>query len=181
MKKAYSFKVRTTAFVCVILFVFSFFATDLFRIQIIDRNEYQAQAISLSSASSEIDALRGEILDSTGQALVYNVRSNSIYIDASYFPSSSKKAERNEILLSLVRLLQQNGIEYKSSLPIVYSNGKFKFAEDSAKDKKYLIQKDYLNLNFYATAQNCYDALCEFYEFENMTTEEVLKVGVKNE
>ena len=177
MRNTYSFKMRTTAFIVAVLLVVSIFIADLFRIQIIDRNEYKEQAISLSSASSEIDALRGEILDSNGQALVYNVRSNSIYIDASYFPSSSKKAERNEILLSLVRLLQQNGIEYKSSLPIVYSNGSFSFAEDSTKDKKYLIQKDYLNLNFYATAKNCYDALCEFYEFENMTTEEILKVG----
>ena len=177
MRNTYSFKMRTTAFIVAVLLVVSIFIADLFRIQIIDRDEYKAQAISLSSASSEIDALRGEILDSNGQALVYNVRSNSVYIDASYFPSSSKKAERNEILLSLVKLFEQNGIEYKSSLPIIYSNGKFEFAEDSAKDKKYLIQKDYLNLNFYATAQNCYDALCEFYEFENMTTEEILKVG----
>ena len=177
MRNTYSFKMRTTAFIVAVLLVVSVFIADLFRIQIIDRNEYKEQAISLSSASSEIDALRGEILDSNGQALVYNVRSNSVYIDASYFPSSSKKAERNEILLSLVRLFEQNGIEYKSSLPIVYSNGKFVFAEDSAKDKKYLIQKDYLNLNFYATAKNCYDALCEFYEFQNMTTEEILKVG----
>ena len=177
MRNTYSFKMRTTAFIVAVLLVVSIFIADLFRIQIIDRNEYKEQAISLSSASSEIDALRGEILDSNGQALVYNVRSNSVYIDASYFPSSSKKAERNEILLSLVRLFEQNGIEYKSSLPIVYSNGKFVFAEDSSKDKKYLIQKDYLNLNFYATAKNCYDALCEFYEFQNMTTEEILKVG----
>lgn len=177
MRNTYSFKMRTTAFIVAVLLVVSIFVADLFRIQIIDRNEYKEQAISLSSASSEIDALRGEILDSNGQALVYNVRSNSVYIDASYFPSSSKKAERNEILLSLVRLFEQNGIEYKSSLPIIYSNGKFSFAEDSSKDKKYLIQKDYLNLNFYATAKNCYDALCEFYEFENMTTEEILKVG----
>lgn len=177
MRNTYSFKMRTTAFIVAVLLVVSIFIADLFRIQIIDRNEYKEQAISLSSASSEIDALRGEILDSNGQALVYNVRSNSVYIDASYFPSSSKKAERNEILLSLVRLFEQNGIEYKSSLPIVYSNGKFVFAEDSSKDKKYLIQKDYLNLNFYATAKNCYDALCEFYEFQDMTTEEILKVG----
>ena len=177
MRNTYSFKMRTTAFIVAVLLVVSIFVADLFRIQIIDRNEYKEQAISLSSASSEIDALRGEILDSNGQALVYNVRSNSVYIDASYFPSSSKKAERNEILLSLVRLFEQNGIEYKSSLPIVYSNGSFSFAEDSSKDKKYLIQKDFLNLNFYATAQNCYDALCEFYEFQDMTTEEILKVG----
>lgn len=177
MRNTYSFKMRTTAFIVAVLLVVSIFIADLFRIQIIDRDEYKAQAISLSSASSEIDALRGEILDSNGQALVYNVRSNSVYIDASYFPSSSKKAERNEILLSLVRLFEQNGIEYKSSLPIVYSNGNFVFAEDSSKDKKYLIQKDYLNLNFYATAQNCYDALCEFYEFKDMTIDETLKVG----
>ncbi len=177
MRNGYSFKMRTTAFIVAVIMIVSLFIADLFRIQILDRNEYKEQAISLSTASSEIDALRGEILDVNGQALVYNERSNSVYLDASYFPASSKKAERNEILISLVRLFEENGIEYKSSLPIEYSNGRFVFKEDSAKDKKYLIQKDYLNLNFYATAQNCFDALCEFYAFENMTTEEILKVG----
>lgn len=177
MRNGYSFKVRSTAFIVAILMIVSLFVADLFRIQIMNRDEYKQQAISLSSASSEIDALRGEILDSNGQALAYNVRSNSVYIDASYFPSSSNKAERNEILISLVRLFEEYGVEYKSSLPIELVNGKIAFKEDSDKDKKYLIQKDYLNLNSYATAQNCFDALCEFYDFKDMTTEEMLKVG----
>lgn len=177
MRNGYSFKMRTTAFIVAVLFAVSFFIADLFRIQIINRDEYDSKTISLSKASSEIEALRGEILDSNGKALVYNIRSNSVYIDASYFPSSSKKAERNEILLALVRLFEANQIEYKSSLPITISNGTVTFTENSASDKKYLFQKDYLNLNSYATPQNTFDALCEFYEFENMTQEEMLKVG----
>ena len=64
MRNTYSFKMRTTAFIVAVFLVVSIFIADLFRIQIIDRNEYKEQAISLSSASSEIDALRGEILDS---------------------------------------------------------------------------------------------------------------------
>lgn len=177
MRNGYSFKMRTTAFIVAVLFVVSFFIADLFRIQIINRDEYDSKTISLSKASSEIEALRGEILDSNGKALVYNVRSNSVYIDASYFPSSSKKAERNEILLSLVKLFEEKVVEYKSSLPITAVNGVIVFTEDSDNDKKYLFQKDYLNLNSYATAQNCYDALCEFYDFQNMSQDEILKVG----
>ena len=96
MKKAYSFKVRTTAFVCVILFVFSFFATDLFRIQVLMRDEYSTKNFFLSSANTKIEALRGEILDSNGKALVYNTSSNSVFIDASYFPKASKKKERKK-------------------------------------------------------------------------------------
>ena len=177
MRNTYSFKMRTTAFIVAVLFVISFFVADLFRIQIINRDEYDSKTISLSKASSEIEALRGEILDSNGKALVYNIRSNSVYIDASYFPSSSKKAERNEILLSLVKLFDAEQIEYKSSLPITSVNGKIVFTADSEGDRKYLFQKDYLNLNSYATAQNCYDALCEFYDFQNMSQDEILKVG----
>ena len=111
MRNGYSFKMRTTAFIVAVLMIVSLFIADLFRIQILDRNEYKEQAISLSTASSEIDALRGEILDVNGQAIVYNERSNSVYLDASYFPASSKKAERNEILISLVKLFEANGIE----------------------------------------------------------------------
>ena len=96
MKKAYSFKVRTTAFVSAILFVFSFFAADLFRIQVLMRDEYSSKNLYLSSANTKIQALRGEILDSNGKALVYNVSSNSVFIDASYFPKSSKKKESSK-------------------------------------------------------------------------------------
>ena len=90
MRNTYSYKIRTTAFVVAILLVISIFIADLFRIQVINADEYASKNIYLSSATTKIDALRGEILDTNGTPLVYNESSNTVYIDASYFPKASK-------------------------------------------------------------------------------------------
>ena len=105
MRNTYSYKIRATAFVVAILLVISIFIADLFRIQVINADEYASKNIYLSSATTKIDALRGEILDTNGTPLVYNESSNTVYIDASYFPKASNVEERNEIILSLIKLI----------------------------------------------------------------------------
>lgn len=172
-----SFKFRATAFIVAILFAVSIFIADLFRIQVIDDDEYSSQSIYVSSANTQIDALRGEILDSNGTALVYNVSTNSVYFDASYFPKSSQKAERNEIVLSLVNLFDEHSVEYTTRLPITLQGDKLVFTENSENDKKKLFGKDYLNLNSYATPKNCFDALCEYYSLEEMSIADAVKVA----
>lgn len=178
MRNNYSFKVRSIAFIVVVLFVVSIFIADLFRIQVINHDEYSAENLYLSSANTEITAQRGEILDSNGKALVYNVSSNTVYFDASYFPKLSKIEERNEIILSLIKLFEEYGADYNSTLPIELNGDTLVFAEEvSTSDKNKLYAKDYLNLNRYATAQNVFDALCEYYSLEEMSVADAVKVA----
>lgn len=177
MKGAYSFKMRTTAFVVAVLFVISIFIADLFRIQVIDADEYSAKNIYYSTAKTQIKAIRGEILDTNGRALVYSTQSNTIYIDASFFPKESQKQERNKIMLSLLKLLKKNDTEYNFIDFIKYENGEIKYTEEISSIRKILFAKDYLNLNKYATAQNCFDALCEYYELEDLSIEEAIMVA----
>ena len=177
MRPSYSFKLRTTSFILAIVFVVSIFCADLFRIQIIDKEKYASKKLTLSQSTSKIQAVRGEILDSKGTALVYNVSSNTVYFDAAYFPKASKKQERNEIVSSLVELFNKKGVEFNSSLPIELQDGKIAYKENSNADKKYLFSKDYLKLNLYATAQNCFDALVEYYELENYSKEKALEIA----
>lgn len=177
MRNTYSYKIRTTAFVVAILLVISIFIADLFRIQVINADEYASKNIYLSSATTKIDALRGEILDTNGTPLVYNESSNTVYIDASYFPKASKIEERNEIILSLITLFDKKGVEYNSTLPIQLEGTKITFTENNTNDKNKLFAKDYLNLNRYATPQNVFDALCEYYSLENMSVADAMKVA----
>lgn len=177
MKSTYSLKMRATAFIVAVLVVISIFIADLFRIQVIMKDEYTSKNIYLSSATTRIDALRGEILDTNGTPLVYNVSSNTVYIDASYFPKASKIEERNEIILSLIKLFDSKGVEYNSSLPIDLSGSQIVYKENSDSDKKYLFKKDYLNLNSYASAQNCFDALSEYYSLSEMSVSDAIKVA----
>ena len=177
MKNAYNYKIRATAFVVAILLVISFFVADLFKIQVIQADEYTSKNIYLSSAKTKIDALRGEILDTNGTPLVYNESSNTVYIDASYFPKASQIEERNEIILSLINLFESREVEYNSTLPIDYVGNNIVFVEENKNDKTKLFAKDYLNLNRYASAKNVYDALCEYYLLENMSAADAIKVA----
>ena len=177
MRGAYSFKMRTTAFIVCVLFVISLFIADLFRIQVIDADEYSSQNIYYSSANTQIKAIRGEILDTTGKALVYSTQSNAIYIDASYFPKASEQEERNKIMLSLLRLFKKNEINYNYADFMVIEDGKLKYTEGIASLRNKLSAKDYLNLNTYATAENCFDALCDYYDLQEFPKEEALMLA----
>ncbi len=177
MRNNSSYKIRATAFVVAILFVISIFIANLFRIQVIQADEYTSKNIYLSSSKTKIDALRGEILDTNGTPLVYNVSSNTVYIDASYFPKASKIQERNEIIYSLIKLFESMAVEYNSTLPIEIVGDKIVFTENNKSDKNKLFAKDYLNLNHYATAQNVFDALCEYYSLYDMSVADAIKVA----
>ncbi len=173
----YNFKVRALSVILAIAFFISVFCIDLFKIQIVEKEKYASKKFRLSSSTSKISAVRGEILDSSGIPLVYNTSSNTVYFDASYFPKESKKEERNEIVSSLIKLFESNEKEFTGNLPIELSDGKFVFKENVVSDKAYLFSKAYLNLNVYATAQNCFDALTEYYSLEDFSKEEALKIA----
>ncbi len=177
MRGTYNYKMRATAFVVAVLFVVSIFIADLFRIQVLDVEEYSAKNIYYSSAKTEIQAIRGEILDTNGQALVYSTQSNTIYIDGSYFPKASKQEERNTIMLSLLRLFKENEVDYNYSDFIVVENGEVKYTDGIESVKRFLFKKDYLNLNAYATAENCFDALCDYYDLNDLSTEEAVMLA----
>lgn len=177
MKPNFNFKLRTAAVISAIVFFISIFCADLFRIQIVEKEKYASKKLSLSSSNSKIPAVRGEILDIDGTPLVYNNSSNTVYFDASYFPKASAIEKRNEIVSSLIKLFESHDAEFTGSLPIEESGGGFVFKENSSADKAYLFAKDYLNLNVYATAQNCFDALIEYYSLEDFEKSEALKIA----
>lgn len=127
-----------------------------------------ANAGSLGAYTTTVDAARGEILDRNGAPLVTNRQGNSITFNATAFPKDQEK--RNEIIVSLVQLCEANGVEYIDKLPIKVSkkSGKYVFRnkEENAAYIKWLKSKDVLNLNQYATAENCMDALIKMYGLE---------------
>ena len=176
MRNSYNLRFRTTAVVVLVLFVTSIFIADLFRIQIIQPDEYSS-SVSLSKSSTTVAAVRGEILDSKGTTLAYNVASYSVYFDGSYFPKSAEKESRNKLVLRLIKLFERNHLEYNTMLPIELVGGRLVYKENSRAMKEKLFEKGYLNLNMYATPQNCFDALVDYYDLEKQSTENAIKLA----
>ncbi len=125
-----------------------------------------------------VEAARGEIIDRNGVVLVSNRQGNSIVFNAALFPT--KQADRNRIISSLIELCESKNEEWKDNLPIVFDEtGNAVYVENRETDIENLKNKNMLNLNSYATAENCLDALIDMYslyEFDRATARKVASV-----
>lgn len=170
--------VRRVAAVCVILFFFVFFAFDLIKIQIIDGAKYDAASTAIAQKTATISAARGEIVDCNGTPLIYNTQGYSLIFDAAYFPPASEQESRNKIISSLINHFEERSLEWIDILPIEFDeNGNAVFKEDSESLINEMKSKDMLDLNEYATAQNCLDTLIENYSLEDYSAEEARKIA----
>jgi len=153
-----------------------FFTFVLFKIQIIDGDKYAAMSSSVSESVVSISAARGEILDENGVPFVYNTEGYSVIFDAAFFPSD--QAERNEIIINLIRLFEDNGLEWTDNLPLVFDQiGKIAFKEDSETLINEMKSRDQLHLNEYADAQDCFNALIDNYELEGYSASDARKIA----
>jgi len=93
-----------------------------------------------------------------------------------YFPAATENDKRNAILQNLIALFQKNGEEYTQNLPLKLKSGKIVFSGKKT-DIATMKSADMFNLQPYATAQNCYDAMVEKYGLEQYDTKTALQIG----
>lgn len=169
---------RISAFTIAVIVMFSIFAADLFRIQIIHANDYKNQKVAFRQSDTTIIASRGEILDCNGKKLVTNKQVNSVVFNGSYFPRTNEQEQRNEIIISLIRLFEKYGVEWNDWIPLYLDvNGKVQFKPDSEADIALLKSKSILYLNDYATAQNCFDEIKTKFKLEEYSDADALKIA----
>ena len=166
-------RVTFVLFICAAII----FVSAVVRVQFFDEDSYAAGK-KYRTYEVAVEASRGEILDRNGKPLVTNRQGNRIIFDASSFPSSSEKEQRNTIINSLIKLFESNSLEWDDNLPIIFDdNGSLVFAEDREADIKALKNKNMLNLNRYATAQNCMDALIDMYSLSDYALADARKIA----
>lgn len=176
MKSKYKSSRSVIALVLIIAIV-SGFALDLYNIQIKNNDYYSAMNNTEDKYVVPIEAARGEIVDRNGNALVTNRQGNSVILNGVYFPSTKNNAERNEIICNLIRLFEKRKEKYVNNLPLkLDKNGNVKF-KGKKEDIATMKSADMLNLQQYATAQNCYDAMIEKYGIEGYDKKTSLKIG----
>ncbi len=167
--------IRETIIICFVAAVFVLFGINLFRIQVVNARSDDDRTVS--SSSVKVEAARGEIYDRNGKLLVTNSQSNSIIFDYNFFPSQNEMEKRVEIIDSLIKLFEEAGAEWNDELPIKIKSGKAVFVKKQEADITYLKSKDFLNLNAYATAENCLDALIERYSLNEMPKKRARKIA----
>ncbi|MDD6727852.1 MAG: penicillin-binding transpeptidase domain-containing protein [Eubacteriales bacterium] len=171
---------RSIIAVILVIAVVAGFALDLYTIQIRDNEYYSELNNTEEKYVVPIEAARGEIVDRNGNSLVTNRQGNSVILNAVYFPSANSKEnnqKRNKIIYNLIKLFESNGEEYADNLPLkIDKKGNIKF-DGKKEDIATMKSADMLNLQPYATARNCFDAMLEKYEIEGYDDRTALKIG----
>ncbi len=166
--------------VLAILIVIAFIASmiTLMRIQIVQGEELLAQSIRNEKGKQEVVAPRGEILDINGVALVANKVTFDVIIEYALFPKDVQ--EQNAIILDIAKFLKKNGVEWQDNLPITY---KYPFEYTDAKEKMFSNVMKSLNVNVYATPEDCIHALIERFEIADTYTDEEKRIiaGIRYE
>ena len=155
--------------------VFASFVFLLYRGQQAGKAAGQTANAAVRTYNVSVSADRGEILDRSGNTFVYNEQINSIVINALEFPAD--KAEGNAILLALAELLESKDETWIDTLPLYRDeNGEMQFEDNRDYDIAWMKSAYYLNLNPYATARNCYDALLEEYGLQDTPEAQARKI-----
>ncbi len=151
-----------------LILVLILYTVRIYSIQIINSDKYSSNAKgSSASRTAVLKAPRGEILDSFGRQIAANRDGYNIVFNKAYV-----KENINDIILSLLTLLDENGVEHKDRLPLEYTTP-YNFRDGESTDK--LIKT--LDLASYATAANCLTRLIERYELENYSLDQQRKIA----
>lgn len=106
-------------------------------------------------------ATRGNIIDFSGNMIVGNTASTDIVLQKALFPDDL--TEGNKILIQAYQELKNKGYTVELNIPVTESTP-YRFTSD---EEKVAMLKSDLNLNVYATAENCIDKLIEDYSISD--------------
>ena len=172
-------KKRTIFGIIIIAVGFLLLVGGLVKTQLIDGDEYKAAAKSLSVSSSKVSASRGEIVDCNGNPLVINRQGNSVVFKYTDFPEAKDQKARNELIYSLIKLFEENKLEWIDRLPIVYEKNKLIVDKDKKAEFTYMVSETMLELEKgeKATPDECLDALIERYGLQGYNRADARKIA----
>ena len=104
---------RVWAMVLLLALMITGMGAALYDLQINNGNEYYAQTQKKIAENQAVPAARGQILDRNGQVLVSNKVVYQVTLDLKLMGD-----DRNAILLDLVNIARDEGVEWADSLPI---------------------------------------------------------------
>ena len=167
-------KNRGSAAIGIICILFALFLVHLFRVQVIGTKQEAQAAVSVVSVS--VSPIRGEILDRNGYPLVTNKQVNKIIFNYPSFPKDY--TERNKIIIELIRIFRKNKVEWNDNLPILINKkGKLIFDKDKPNEVSYLKSEAFLDLNYYADVEDCFNALVSKYKLTEYSQKDARSIA----
>lgn len=167
--KSFSDSIKSVIIVLFVLFLGIAGAMRLMKIQIVGGEDIvnpNNNGVSSFVYTKKTRATRGEIVDYSGNLIIGNSTSTDIIVQKASFPDDN--CEGNDILLQAYNELKSKGYSIEQSIPVSETQPYVFTGDDESKKK---LRSD-LNLNVYATAENCIDALIEDYDISDEYSDE---------
>lgn len=170
-------KIKTRASIliiiaCIVCFII---ICILYKTQMTDGEQYTSNSAT-KSYTVESDAARGVIVDASGNTLVYNEQINLLIFNYLQFPTDNN--EQNSEILTLINYLETQNEEWINNLPIeLDKSGHAQFREDKKSELTFLKSVNMLDVNPYATAEDCLSVLKEKYGLEEYSDEDAIKIS----
>ena len=160
---------QLTVLSVILIITILLFTSRIYSIQITNAEELTDKNDGASAVlTSVLKAPRGEILDCYGRQIAINRDGYNIVFNKAYIGDNL-----NDVILTLVNLMESHGAEWKDTLPLT-PDAPYSFKADSESDIEKMLE--ILELAHYATAENCFNEMVERYKLESYTTEEMRKI-----
>ncbi len=163
--KSITDNIKSIIIVIIVVLLGTFASMRLMKIQVVGSDEIVTRKTYGSDALTyvrEITPTRGEIMDFNGNVLVENTTRCDLVLQKAFFPEDI--AEGNKCLLKIYKALLDRGYVFEDTLPIT-STMPYEYTEEDVAE---VVES--LNLNVYATADNCIDKLISDYKIDDSYT-----------
>ncbi|SEK61682.1 penicillin-binding protein 2 [Ruminococcus sp. YRD2003] len=159
--KSITDNIKSIIIVTIVVLLGTFASMRLMKIQVVGSENIVTHKTYGSDALTyvrEITPTRGEILDFNGNVLVENTTRCDLVLRKAFFTEDI--AEGNSCLLEIYKALLEHGYEFEDTLPITKTMP-YEFTKEDVAE-----MVGSLNLNPYATAENCIDKLISDYKID---------------
>lgn len=169
--KSVSDTIKSVVIVLMVICLGVLSSMKLIKLQIVEGDEavtaprYDSDAITYKR---EVTPTRGEILDYRGNVIIGNNSRTDIVLQYALFPKEYQ--EGNAILLRLYNELAAKDHIFEEILPITLT-APYEYTEE---DTSAVTER--LNLNVYATAENCIDKLISDYEISESYSQQEKRI-----
>ena len=160
---------------CLVL-IFVIYELQLFNWQIVNGEKYAKDAANQSTDNIKMEATRGEILDKNGNVLTGNTITYCVQFNAMKMDNTN----RNPALMQVLDILNERGEAWTDNLPILINEeGEYIFDETRESEIEYLKSSAMLDLQDYATAEDCMNALIRRFNcagYSNVVTRNLVSI-----
>ncbi len=179
IKRTYFFVAAMIALLMVAIF-------RLVDYQILECDKFAKLSRSSNKLTQVFPAARGDIVDRNGVLLATSSLNLNLIIDSSFPMATQKEIESdpettkrknqqgNQIICNLIRILENNNLEYDKNFPIS-KTAPHVFLEDRKTEETKL--KNALNQQPYATANDTLNLLVEKFDIKGYNEQETVKIA----